>query len=41
MFYGNAQSIVAYCEEFIGNLYGILEKEFHLKSSFDKTETHF
>ena len=29
------------CKEFITNLYGFLQNDFHLKSSFDKTKYIF
>ena len=41
MFYGNVQSISGICKEFIRNLDGILQNDFHLKSSFDKTKYIF
>ena len=42
MFYRNAQSIVVFVTlEFIGNLDGFLQNDFHLKSSFDKIKYIF
>ena len=39
MFYGNAQSIVAFLKEFIRNLNGTLQNDFHLKSSLIRLNT--
>ena len=41
MFYGNAQSIVAFVRNLFENLDGFLQNDFHLMSSFDKTKYIF
>ena len=41
MFYRNAQEYSSIRKEFIRNLDGFLENDFHLKSSFDKTKYIF
>ena len=41
IFNGNVQIIVTFWKKFISNLDGILQIDFHLKSSFDKTKYNF
>ena len=41
MFHGGAQSTIALVRRFISNLDRILQNNFHLKSSFDKTKYIF